>query len=260
MYCVRCGRELEYGTTVCKYCTMDSQNTRQLNNRNGFENNINQAPLFINNNSTDYTANNDADKAITVLLGIVLAIMILVMATMAVLFVNKLSAVDGNGEYELEIDSYTKVTSDNIVRISGKADGGKNGAMLWVNGEMIKNIVKEGTWAVDVELEAGENTIVATISDGNGKSVSRMAVVICNPTVVYPAGTVLVKSDPADVFIRPTASKGEKYVMLIDKSDYTSQFVCVGEEEKDAEGYIWCKVQTPNNGLAWVRSDLMKMK
>ena len=68
---------------------MDSQNTRQLNNRNGFENNINQAPLFINNNSTDYTANNDADKAITVLLGIVLAIMILVMATMAVLFVNK---------------------------------------------------------------------------------------------------------------------------------------------------------------------------
>ena len=53
---------------------MDSQNTRQLNNRNGFENNINQAPLFINNNSTDYTANNDADKAITVLLGIVLAI------------------------------------------------------------------------------------------------------------------------------------------------------------------------------------------
>ena len=69
----------------------------------------------------------------------------------------------------------------------------------------------------------------------------------------------MVKLNKSEIYIRPTPQISDKYVLLLAANDYTSQFVCAGEEHIDSEGYLWCKVLTPANGIGWVRADLVRV-
>ena len=114
------------------------------------------------------------------------------------------------------------------------------------------------SWSKTVTLSPGKNSFMLTLSDSSGKSQSEAFSIERLIPLVYQPGTVFVKNDKSAIYIRPTPFISDKYVMLVPANDYTSQFICVGEEFTDSSGYIWCKVKTPASGVGWVRTDLIK--
>ena len=166
------------------------------------------------------------------------------------------------GSLSVDVNSYPSTTESNTIVLSGIVSSKNSNAALSVNGEFVGNVMantKGQPWSKTVQLKSGTNTFLVTVTDAKGNTDTETVRVICNSNVVFAKGTVLVKYNTSGVYVRPTPQISNKYVLLIDRNDYTSQFVCLGEESRDAEGYIWCKVQTPRNGIGWVRSDLMRV-
>lgn len=160
----------------------------------------------------------------------------------------------------LTVDSYPSQTDKSALTLSGSATTGSE-ATISINGQYVDTVSSSDgkkNWSKEVTLAKGVNNFDIVVTDNDGNSAEQQISVVYNSTLLYEAGTILVKGDPAAVYVRPTPQKGEKYVILIPREDFTSQFVCVGEESRDSEGYIWCKVQTPSSGIGWIRSDLVK--
>lgn len=165
--------------------------------------------------------------------------------------------------FDIQHDAITYQTSDESYTLNGTITTGKNSGDLTLNGDLIATVTKEeGTkaWSTSMQLNPGENTFVITFSDNMGQSKSEIFTIERTVNLKYKEGTVLTKLNKSGVYIRPTPAVGEKYIIKIDSKDYKTELKCVGEEYTDSEGYIWCRVRTPSNGIGWVRSDLMQVK
>lgn len=166
-----------------------------------------------------------------------------------------------NGLY-LKIEQVPAKTSVGNIQLSGVMKSSEKEAKLVINGDNVESVSPddgEKKWVRNVMMKPGNNKFVINVSDGEQTTGIEVINVEYEPALRFPKGTVLVKSDPADIFIRPTPGKSGSYVMLIDSSDYSTQLVCVGEEVPDGAN-VWCKVKTPSKGIGWVRSDIIRKK
>lgn len=162
----------------------------------------------------------------------------------------------------LTVDDYESETEDDSVKLTGTIRTEAGSAKLTINGTVVDAITyDEGTkeWSKKVSLEDGSNTFKIRLEDNSGEVDIETVEIEKLSSLMYPKGTVLVKSNWDAVYVRPTPKISKEYIILIPKNDYSSEFVCVGEEHIDEDGYVWCKVRTPHNGIGWIRSDLMKV-
>ncbi len=261
MYCEYCGTQIQDNVANCPNCNRqvanhnNGQNTPYQNNN---INSYNNMPPAYSRPSSGYNVPTRIPVALYVSLGIVAVIFIVV----SILFFTGTTSGPGTS-FGVTYETIPEKTESESVVLSGTAISKNNSANLVLNGDFIDSISSnEGskTWSRTVYLNPGVNNFVLTLTDNLGKSQSSLITIERTVPLTYAVGTVLVKSNKSEIYIRPTPQISDKYIILLASNDYTSQFVCVGEEHTDPEGYIWCKVSTPANGIGWVRSDLMKIK
>lgn len=270
MYCKNCGSEAADSMLFCAVCGARLEENQP--ERETFsvattcaELDFVERPVEYRDEYRDEIYRKPAEerklRASLIIVSILLVLVIGVGVVFGVMFFNNSKdGSTGSGKPSVTVNSYPMQTDKATLVLSGSVKT-KNDATITINGSVIDTVsASEGTkqWSKEITLSRGSNTITIAISDNKGNSDSEQITITYNSTLLFEAGTILIKGDPAAVYVRPSPQKGEKFVLLIPQNDYTSQFVCVGEESKDSEGYIWCKVRTPANGLGWIRSDLVK--
>ncbi len=262
MICKNCGREINESVTYCPGCGI------YLDQQGNAPHPTPSADPYFGGVPERYETPErleiPRDKAssgfgIKVALIAVIATVLIVMACLIFAF---MPSMGGGGELSLNLDNYPSSTKATYYELTGDASSPKYNATITINGEFVANIsgnASEQKWSKEVSLKRGDNTFLVTIVNSEGESITETVEILCNQSVTYEKGTILVKKNSSGVYIRPTPQISDKFVLLINQNDYKSQFVCTGEETTDSEGYLWCKVQTPANGLGWVRTDLMRV-
>ncbi|MBR1970350.1 MAG: zinc ribbon domain-containing protein [Clostridia bacterium] len=250
MICSKCGKPLAENAAFCMVCGTRVEVPPKGNYQQ-------------TDNSEDYQARDVIESSSSK--GSILLPIIISISAILLVFIVCLSLVLTSmfgGKLAVNIDAYPERTQAGSVVISGRASTKGSNATISINGEFVSNITANSDnqyWSKSVDLKDGSNTFVVTITDTKGNMATENVSIICDSQVVFKKGTILVKHNASGVYVRPTPQISNKYIMLIDRNDYTSRFVCLGEESTDSEGYIWCKVSTPNKGIGWVRSDLMRV-
>ena len=241
MYCGNCGNKIEGNINVCPKC-----NTPLYQDK---------SQSFAHNEKVR-SGKDKLPGSISVALIIALVLFVLFLATVVYVY-----AFGGsiNGSFDLYCEEPPIQTEMQSVTLNGTIKSSSD-ATLTLNGDVIETVnsnQKEKIWSKSVSLKTGENIFVVTLSDGNGRSKSRVLYIENQGNIIYPAGTVL-NLTASGVYIRPTPNKSDKFVVML--WDKATDLVCLGEEATDAEGYLWFKVNTPSNGAGWVRQDLVKVK
>ena len=152
-------------------------------------------------------------------------------------------------------------TSDSIV-LSGTISTKKSTATLRLNGEIVEVVMPAEEikmWNKTVTLNQGTNTFNLVLTDSDNHSVTSVQTINYTKPDIMPKGTQLVKSVADGIYVRPTPAIGNKHVILIDRSDYTTRLTYMGENTVGSDGFTWYKVSTPSNGIGWVRSDIVKI-
>ena len=243
MNCKNCGKEIVGNATFCSACGARVKVEQDLNGTYVFEDRKqikkpSSKPLLIS----------------LIIAGS--AIVLSLVACLAVIL-----ASTSGGKLSISINACPPTTQSTMLVLSGTASTSNVEATITVNGEFVNKVgakAKNSAWSKSINLQDGNNAFLVTIIDAKGNTATETVQIICNTDKVFKKGTILVKQNASGVYIRPTPQISDKFVMLIPMNDYKSQFVCLGEESRDAEGYLWCRVKTPQNGEGWVRSDLMR--
>ncbi|MBE7046229.1 MAG: zinc ribbon domain-containing protein [Ruminococcaceae bacterium] len=250
MYCSECGTKLEDNAISCPNCKKNINNTHSETKDIIIENYEPVSPS---------PQKNPEDK---VPLGLWIALgtvsFLLIVFIIVVLCVNIAGNADHGFAFTCE-ETPAQTNQESIV-LKGTIKSSDADATLTLNGQIIETLIsgeKEKVWSEPVSLNDGENFILLTFASADGHSETRVLHIDKQSSLLYDKGTVL-NLNTTNVYIRPTPSKSDKYVVLLYYS--ATDLVCLGEEEYDSEGYLWIKVNTPANGPGWVRSDLVKLK
>ena len=254
MYCGNCGTRVEDNASVCPNCNKQfTINPPKAEAPQFIQQPIQAVAAYDNGRSKE-----KLPTSIVLALAIVSGLFTLFVVLALVVFIFGGSGL-GDG-LELYCESVPTQTSQDSIILSGTIKGSSRGSNLYLNGEVIETTDKKErkkNWMESVVLESGENTFVVTLSDGNGNSKTTVLNVDKQDDLTYPEGTILNLSTTG-VYVRPTPNKSDKFVVML--WDMSTDLVCLGEESTDAEGYLWCKVNTPSNGAGWIRTDLVKVK
>lgn len=279
MFCKNCNSPLKDGAKFCTVCGTPVVNNDNPNNfqqsgyQNHMANDVNQSYSDYNNYSAPINAGRPHNREIpaengmgvasvfNIILGVIVVVLIAVVTFLFIHFSkNEPKKASSDINLQLKVDDVTSVTKSSNYTFSGQISTTGEYAELSINGNIIDSVSDdEGikSWSHYTELGKGTNSFKIVLYDSDGNSKEQTVEIVRDVQLVYPEGTVLVKYNSSGVFIRPTPSTSETPIDKIESYDYTSKFICVGEEHKDYEGYVWCKVKTPKGQIGWVRSDLM---
>ena len=258
MFCTKCGKELAEGTNFCVSCGAPVSNTTTEVTQNQYNN---ETP------AQEYTAiGNRKEKNPTALIITLSVIVVVLVIITVILLLNKpspggTSAPTAESRTELVIESYPEETEDVSYILSGTITSTGDDAVLTVDGEEIISISKGEeniSWSTELWLSKGVNSFELALTTAEGEVDNQIVEIEYNPGLLYSAGTILVKSDPAGIFVRPTPAITKEYILYLPYYDYTTQLVCQGEEYVDGEGFVWCKVTIPSGKSGWVRSDIIR--
>lgn len=248
MFCKKCGKELKDGTKFCSGC--GTAVSEQAQNQNTTL----QGEVYREPYVAPKKKKKDS-KSLIIVLCVTVAVLVI---TLAVILIAGLTGKKG---MELSVYDYPYETDNISYVLRGKASSYDKNAVLYINGEQI-TFVEKGErnleWNKEVWLAKGQNTFSIVLETEDGNTKSETVEIEYKPELLYPQGTVLVKSDPAGIFIRPTPAITKEYILYVPYNDFSTQFVCQGEEYIDGDGFTWCRVQIPSGRRGWVRSDIVK--
>lgn len=247
MFCKKCGKELKDETKFCSGCgtAVLEQNQNTAVQREDYRQQSYVAPKTKKKDS----------KSLIIVLCVTVAVLVI---TLAVILIAGLTGKKGMA---LSVYDYPNATDSVSYVLQGKVSSYDKNAVLYINGEQI-TFVEKGKrnleWNKEVWLAKGMNTFSIVLETEDGSTKTETVEIEYAPELLYPQGTVLVKSDPAGIFIRPTPAITKEYILYVPYNDFSTRFVCQGEEYIDGDGFTWCKVKIPSGRLGWVRSDIVK--
>lgn len=260
MNCNKCGREIAQGAKFCVSCgtPVASVNSDNSSNHNNYQySNVYQGQNQYQNFSAAYPPpKKSGGKALILAVSLSVAALIIVVA--AILIVMNLNVKKG---IQLTVDACPSETENISQVLSGKVSSLGTSATLTVNGSEIITVHdgdEDVSWSKEVWLENGTNTFEIVLTSSDGDERVEYIEIEYKRELLYEEGTVLVKSDPEGIFIRPTPAITKEYILYVPYYDYTTQFVCQGEEYVDGEGYIWANVKIPGGKTGWVRTDIVE--
>lgn len=259
MNCNKCGREIAQGAKFCVSCgtPVTSVNSDDSLNQNNYQySNVYQGQNQYQNITSAYPPpKKSGGKALILIISLSVAALIVVAAILIAMNLNAKKGI------ELTVDACPSETENISQVLSGTVSSFGTNATLTVNGSEIITIHdgdENVSWSKEVWLENGTNTFEIALTSSDGDKRVEYIEIEYERELLYEKGTVLIKSDPAGIFIRPTPAITKEYILYVPYYDYTTQFVCQGEEYVDGEGYVWANVKIPSGQTGWVRTDIVE--
>lgn len=256
MFCKKCGKQLSDDAKFCGGCgSAVTQNVSAGETIVPEE--VPEKPVAPAYPKNEETKTKSGVTAVMIALGAAIAALI---AVIVILLVNRGGEPSKKG-MDLVIDSIPAETDSVSYTISGIVSSYDENAVLTVDGYEVAFLQageENVSWSKEVWLSEGTNSFEIELVPDNGEKITETVEIEYSPSLLYEEGTVLIKSDPAGIFIRPTPAITKEYILYLPYYDFDTQLVCQGEEYRDGEGFIWCKVQIPDGKIGWVRSDIVK--
>ena len=162
---------------------------------------------------------------------------------------------------------YAQENTNGTVTLSGVIMDEENSCVLKINGEIIETANKGDSvdWSANFDIPSGESKeFNIELVNSNGVISGETRTVQCQKTSeeesdtnALMAGCEFVKKKSGGLNIRQYAGTDYDVIDFIEKYDYYSKMIYLGETAMDYEGYIWYHIIAPNGNYGYVRSDLV---